>query len=202
ELAAARALRRARHVLQEPAELRAGEVRVDDQARVLADRRLVAVRLQALALRRRPPVLPHDGAVDGAPGAAVPEHDRLALVGDAERDDVLRADARAPARLAQHAERDAPDLLRVVLDPAGLRVVLPELGVRAPDDAPRAVEDEDRRPRGPLIDGDDARHGVASYPRKMERRRRRPSRMSPWRRSRAWSASRAAHSGRSASAGA
>src|SRR6185503_9053020 len=120
-------------------------------------------------------------AVDGPARFPVPEDGRLALVRDAERGDVARADTRLPARLAQHAERDPPDLLRVVLDPARTGIVLRELRVGAADDAPLAVEDEDGRPRRPLVDRDDAGH----QPRKKnERRRRSPSRMSAWRRSR------------------
>src|SRR6185503_2076313 len=125
---------------------------------------LRAVRLQALALRRGAPVLPHDRAMDGASRAAIPEDDGLALVRDSERGDVARPDPRAPARLAEHSKRDAPDLLRVVLDPARLRIVLRELRVGTSDDASGAIEDQGRRPRGSLIDRDDAGLGHAPSP--------------------------------------
>ena len=45
-------------------------------------------------------VLPDDGAVHGLPGGAVPDHGGLALVGDADRGDVLCAEARLLQRLA------------------------------------------------------------------------------------------------------
>src|SRR5207244_12220674 len=71
-----------------------------------------------------------------------------------------RAHPRAPARLAEHTQRDAPDLLGIVLDPARLRVMLGELRVGAADDAPLPVEHEHGRARGPLIDRDDDGHQV------------------------------------------
>ena len=62
-------------------------------------------------------VLPDDGVVDRLAGLAIPDDGGLALVGDADRGDVL---ASAPAffsALRQTATR-RPDLLRLVLDPA------------------------------------------------------------------------------------
>ncbi len=56
-------------------------------------------------------------------------------------------------RLADHCERHAPDLLGIVLHPAGLRVVLPELRVRPCHHAAAVVVDEDRGARGSLVDG-------------------------------------------------
>ena len=50
------------HVLHRPARLRGGEVRVENQARDLADAVFMPGLAQALALGGRAPVLPHDGA--------------------------------------------------------------------------------------------------------------------------------------------
>ena len=61
---------------------------VELQARALADERLVLA--QRCAGVVGPPVLPHDRRVDGSPGRAVPDHERLGLVGDAERCHVAR----------------------------------------------------------------------------------------------------------------
>src|SRR5215470_5060016 len=127
QLAAGGALGGARDVLEEPAELRAGEVRVEDESRLATDDVFHAARPELVAEGRRAPVLPHDRPVDRATGPPVPEDGRLALVRDAERGDVAPTDTRAPTRLTQHAERDPPDLLRVMLDPARPRVVLREL---------------------------------------------------------------------------
>src|SRR5262245_64091851 len=94
----------------------------------------------------------------GLSGAPIPDDRRLALVRDAERGDVARPHAGPPARLAEHAERDAPDLLRVVLHPSRARVVLAELGVSTADDASLPVEEEDGGPGRALMDRTDDGH--------------------------------------------
>ena len=48
--------------------------------------------------------------------------------------------------LAQRELR-LPDLARIVLDPAGLRKDLPELGLRGGDDRARRIEDDGARAR-------------------------------------------------------
>src|SRR5439155_9083294 len=100
ELALGRALGRPRDVLQQPAQLGAGEVGVEDEARLLAHAGLEAALFQLLAARRRAAVLPDESSMPGAARAAAPEDRRLALVRDAERPDVAAARARPPARLA------------------------------------------------------------------------------------------------------
>src|SRR5262245_19120503 len=84
ELAALGARARTRDVVEDPGDLGAAEVRIDDQAGPLAHQAFGADLLQLGALRRGAAVLPDDRVVDRLPGLAVP-HDRgLALVGDAE----------------------------------------------------------------------------------------------------------------------
>src|SRR5437016_4768482 len=113
----------------------------------------------AAAAGRRAPARPDDRAVHGAACTAAPQDGRLALVRDAERPDVAVARARPAARLAQHAQRHLPDLLRIVLHPPGPGIVLRELGIGAPDNAPETVDDEHGRARRALIDRDDVGHG-------------------------------------------
>ena len=60
---------------------------------------------QVVAARRGAAVLPHDGAVARPTGRAVPHHDRLALVGDADRRRRCRRRARRPPRRACRAPR-------------------------------------------------------------------------------------------------
>jgi hypothetical protein len=72
------------------------------------------------------PVLPHDSAMDRAAGGAVPEQGRLALVGDAECGDVLGCKSGLRHRLAGGGKCAVPDLLGIMLDPAGLRIALGE----------------------------------------------------------------------------
>jgi hypothetical protein len=92
---------------------------------------------------------------------AVPGDRRLALVGDADAGEVLPAHTGVGERGVRDATRDVPDLLSVVLDSAGAREVLPELGVRAPARASLGIEHEARRAGRALVDPDD--HGRAAY---------------------------------------
>ena len=66
----------------------------------------------------------------GSPVCAVPDDGGLALVGDADRHDVLEPNAALPQRLARDVALRGEDLLRVVLDPARLRKDLAELALR------------------------------------------------------------------------
>jgi hypothetical protein len=143
---------RAAHVVEDPRDLGRREIRVEHEARLGAHLGLGALVLQARADVGGSPVLPHDGAMDRLPGAAVPHDRRLALVRDADGGERGRFHLGFPQRLPRDRERDAPDLLGVVLHPAGLRVVLLELRVAAPGDPPAPVEDEHRRARRALVD--------------------------------------------------
>jgi hypothetical protein len=97
-------------------------------------------------------VLPHDRVVQGAPGAALPQHGRLALVGDAEGGDLLGRDARVSECCVDHLARSLPDLRGVVLDPPGPRVDLRVLAPGHRDDLARAVEHDQPRARRALVE--------------------------------------------------
>ena len=88
ELAARRPRARAGHVVEQPLQLRAGEVGVEDEARLRGERRLVAGRAQRVAGRRGAAVLPDDRVRERPARRALPEERRLALVRDADRRDV------------------------------------------------------------------------------------------------------------------
>ena len=149
-----------RIALQQPRDLAAREVGVEHEAGALVKQRLVPRRAQALAHGRRLAALPHDRAPDGVARAAIPEHRRLALVGDPDRADSTRRDARGGHGFGHHTAALLPDLQGVVLDPAGLRVVLLDLGVRAPEHLAFGSEDERGRAGGALVEGQD--HGVGA----------------------------------------
>ena len=86
--------------------------------------RFVAGRAQRARRIGGAAVLPDDGVVDRLAGRAVPDHGGLALVGDADAGDIARPRRRPwPAPRARSRPR-RPDLLRVVLDPAGRRINL------------------------------------------------------------------------------
>ena len=158
ELAGLGALAGARYLVEQPPDLRPREIGVQDQAGPLAHEGLEAIGTQPLAERRRPAALPHDGAMDRRARRPVPDDCGLALVGDPDGGDVGRAHTRLGERHGRRLSHRGPDLFRVVLDPARLRIVLGQLSIAARDDSPVGVDDESRRARRSLVERqDDAR---------------------------------------------
>ena len=151
ELAALGPLARALDVVEDPGHLRAPEVRIEQQPGPLADVRLEALRLELLAERRGPPVLPDDRVVDRLSGLAIPDQRRLALVGDPDRREVTGGDPGVAQRALRRLELRAPDVLRVVLDPARLRKVLRKLALIEPADRAVLVEDDRARTGRALV---------------------------------------------------
>ena len=134
---------RAVDVPDRPRELGRREVGIQDKPCHLAHALLMAGLAQPRALVRRAAVLPHDGGRDRLERLAVPEHERLALIGDPDRRHAARADAGLLQSLAGARLDRGPDLVGVVLDPAGPRVELGDLAITLAAD--RAVEtDRDR----------------------------------------------------------
>jgi hypothetical protein len=172
ELAGRGAGARAGHVVENPADLAGGKIRVDEQAGPGLNRLAGAVGFQPFAEIGGAAVLPDDRVVHRFAGLPVPDNRRLALVGDADRGDVARPDLRAAERLDRDADLRRPDLLRIVLDPAGLREQLRELFLR--DRANRAVAVEDDGPRAgrSLVEREDERHGGSLYNGRRERKGR------------------------------
>jgi hypothetical protein len=84
----------------------------------------------------------------------VPDHRRLPLVGDADAGDA----GRPVQGLAARGQGGLPDLLGDVLDPAGPRVVLRELGVAAGGDGAVRRDHQGGDARRAGIDGEDT-HG-------------------------------------------
>src|ERR1019366_8007145 len=94
ELAALGGGARVGDVIEQPGELGAREIRIEDKGGLLAEERFEAALLQRLTRRRRAPVLPDDGVADRLAGGAVPDDGRLALGRDAEGRGVARREAR------------------------------------------------------------------------------------------------------------
>jgi len=162
ELAALGPFARPRDRVEQPRRLRPREVLVEHEPGALTHERLMARVAQRLAGVGGAAVLPHDRVVDGTERVALVEQRRLALVGDADAGDVPGRGLGDLQRLRARRERRLPDLLRVVLDPAGLREVLRELAVPAAEDAPRRVDEEPSDPRRARVDGEDASGHVPS----------------------------------------
>jgi len=101
--------------------------------------------------------------MDGRAGGTVPEHRGLALVGDGQRTKLPRLQTGALQGLACHSQLAAPDLVGIVLNPAGLRKVLGKLLLRQGHDPALAVKHERTRTGGALVEGKDVFHGLAGY---------------------------------------
>jgi hypothetical protein len=140
---------------QEPLELAGREVRVEDQARARPDEWEVPGLAQRVAPGGGAPVLPDDGAVPGARRRPVPGHDRLPLVGDAQGGHRL---VELGHELVGDGDDRVPDLLGVVLHPAGPGKVLGELLVAVAERRARLVDGKGADPGGAGVDGDHHAH--------------------------------------------
>src|SRR3569623_12359 len=113
---------------------------------------------QFVAQARGAPVLPHDGVVNRLPGAPVPHHRGLALVGDADGGDVAPRQAGLGDGLGGDAELRRPDLVGVVLDPARLREDLTEFLLRDGLDPACVIEHDRAGTGGALIEREHVLH--------------------------------------------
>ena len=150
---------RAGDVVENPRDLAAGKIGVDDEPGAFSNEVFVAVAFQAIAEIRRPTVLPDDRVVDGLSSLTVPHDGGLALVGDADGGDVSRPKVRAPQRLGRHRNLRRPDLAGVMFNPARTREDLLKLALSDGDDGRIVIEDDRARAGGALVEGDDVRHG-------------------------------------------
>ena len=83
-------VRRSRRPLREqPLELRAREVGIENETGGAADQIEMAIGLELLTAGSSSAVLPDDRLVARHAGSLVPQHDGLALIGDADRSDGL-----------------------------------------------------------------------------------------------------------------
>ena len=149
--------------VKQPLELGAREVRVEHEAGGGPHQRQVAGVAQLVAAAGGAPVLPHDGPVQRPAGAAVPGHDGLALVGDADRGDRSRRRRGGGADLAEHVDHGVPDLARRRAPPSpawGSAGGTP--GRRDAVGRPSLVEGDGPHPGGAGIDGDHDGHGRVS----------------------------------------
>ena len=121
ELAGLGAFAHAGHVVQQPADLGAAEVRVEQQPRLAPDHRLGAGAPELLAVVRGAPVLPHDGRRHRLRGRPVPDDGRLALVGDADAGHVGGPLAGLLQSAPGRGQLGLPERLGVLFDPSRLR---------------------------------------------------------------------------------
>jgi len=158
EFAGNGALAGAGDVIEEPGELGAGEVGIEDEAGLFGEERLQSFVAQSFTERGGAAVLPDDSVVKGEAAATLPEKDGFALVGDADGGNVGRRQPRLGESFDRDAELAAPDLAAVMLDPSRLRKDLGEFPLRQRADADLLVEDDGAGTGRPLIKSKDVRH--------------------------------------------
>ena len=139
------------HVIENPFELGRRKIGIDDETGMLANVRLQPFGLQLVANSRRAPALPDDGIAHRFAGGLFPNHRGLALVGDADGGNLGGTHTGFVEHFARYATLAAPDLHRIVLDPAGLRVNLGKLLLRNTDTVPGLIKQNGSRTRGSLI---------------------------------------------------
>ena len=149
------------HMIQQPADLRAGEVGRQRQAAAVAEPVLPGLAAELADQVGGAGVLPDDGVVDRPAGGLVPQDGGLALVGDANGRQILGRDLRLGQGAGDDRLHIGPDLLGVVLHPAGPREDLPVLLLVRRHDGAGGVEDDTAGGGGALVDGGDvAGHAV------------------------------------------
>src|SRR5206468_4079087 len=162
ELAALRALARARHVIENPLELGAGEIGVDDKPGSGCNIRGVSGGPELVAVARRAAILPDNRVPDRPARGALPDERGLALIGNADRGDVRRTDASFCERFVHYTRLRCPDFGCIVLDPSWLGEDLTELSLRSRGNGARTIEQQRTRARRALIEGQDVGHSGTS----------------------------------------
>lgn len=108
-------------------------------------------------------VLPHDGALKGATSGAIPRHDGLSLVRNANGRDGLVEGLKRAAEITEHRVDGRPNLFGIVFYPTGLGEVLVEFLIRGRDWQSAVVKGNGPNASSSGIDGDhDAHEGVSS----------------------------------------
>ncbi len=134
---------------EQPLEFRCREVRVEQQPGPAADLRLLAAGAVLRADPRAAPALPDDGGCDRLERPAVEDHERLALVGDADRGRLRTCLAEQTVDCQQYG---LPELDGVLLDPPLVWMADPHVAMRPCRDVPVGSHEQTGRPGGALID--------------------------------------------------
>jgi hypothetical protein len=104
-------------LIEDPGDLGAGEIGIEQQAGRCCNNGLRAVRPHALAHFGGAAILPNDRAIYRLARFAVPYDRCLALIGDADCRKLSRLEAGLCHRLAQRRQRSAPKVIGLVFDP-------------------------------------------------------------------------------------
>ncbi len=142
---------RAGHVVQDPLDLGAGEIRIDDKTRLFPDLVHQALRLQLITEGRCTPVLPHNGIVHGNAGLGIPHDGGFSLVGNADGGEALAVDAQLGDGLGNDGGLGGPDFHRIVFHPARFREILGKLHLGHRADVALVVKDNGPGGTGALV---------------------------------------------------
>ena len=128
------------HIFQNPAQLGAGKIGVDDKAGLFPKAFRQPLCLQLVTVFTGAAALPDDGPADGLTGFPVPDNGCLPLVGDADGGDIGSGSADVFHGLPGHLQLSRPDFIRVVLHPPRLGEILGELLLGHGADLARFIE--------------------------------------------------------------
>jgi hypothetical protein len=106
---------------QKPLYFSGGEIRVYEEARFLADKGFMG--FKSIAAASCAAVLPYNTPIKWSSRSLIPSHDSLPLVRDTHRTYPLRRQSRPPKRLLNRLILSLPNLLRLLLYPARLRII-------------------------------------------------------------------------------
>ena len=101
------------------------------------------------------PVLPYDGVAQRFAAGAIPQQRGFALIGDADRGNVLRRNAGVAQRLHSRCILRFPQIARIVFHPAGLREMLRKFALRKGQHVRMLVEDDSTRTGRALVERQD-----------------------------------------------
>ena len=161
ELTLGRHRARIGHLVQDPLQLGARKIGVHEQTGFFLNGLGQPTLAQGLAGRFGTAVLPDDGLMNRLAGFAVPNDRGFPLVGNADGAHLGRANARFGQRLARRGQLGAPDFQRIVLDPAGLGVVLGKFLLRHRNHAAPHIKNDAARAGGALVKCEQVCHGVS-----------------------------------------
>ena len=151
------------HIVQQPFDLGAGEIGVRLQAGLMTDGVAIAPLHQVVNDIGGTAALPDDGVGNGFPGRFVPDDCGFPLVGDADGGDVRRLYPQLGHGSPGDFQCGVPDLIGVMLHPAGMGINLPELLLYRGTDISGLVEQYTAAAGRPLVKGHDIFHKYGSF---------------------------------------
>ena len=144
------------HIVQDPLDLGAGEIGVQQQAGIFPHVFLKAfVLAQFVADLRGAAALPDDGVVHGLARILLPDHRGLALVGDADGGHLVRRDAHTGQGFGQRGTLGGPDLAGIMLHPARTGIDLGKFALHHSHDIDVLIQHDGAGAGGTLVQGDD-----------------------------------------------